>query len=326
MSKLFRRAAKLAVAALLLAPAAQAQVYPAKPITIVVPGPAGGPPDTLARIIGEAMRKSLGQPLVVENAGGAGGTIAVGRVVRAAPDGYTMSIGHVASHVFSSAVYAPPYDVAADLTPVALLTTTPTWLIAANSLPANDIAGLIAWLKGNPGKAFAGVVGHGSPAHLCGLNFQSQTGTRFDFVSYKGGVPLMQDLMAGQIRLACVEASNTREFVQSGKVKAFAVMALRRWRHAPDVPTIDEAGVPGLHVPFWHGFWVPKGTPSDIVATLNRATIAALNDPDLKQRLAGLGHEFPSPEQQTPDALGSIHAGEIKKWTPIIKAANIKPE
>lgn len=313
-------------ATLSTAGAVGAQNYPSRPITVVVPGPAGGPPDTLLRILSDRMTASLGQPIVIENAGGAAGTIAVGRVARAAPDGYTVSIGHVASHVFSSIVYGLQHDALKDLMPVALLTTTPTWIIAANALPAKDVKELIAWLKANPDVASAGIVGAGSPAQLCGMHFQNLTGTRFKFVSYRGGAPLMQDLIGGHIQLACVEASNTRELVQSGKVKAYAVMSAKRWAKAPDIPTIDEAGVPGLHIPFWHGLWVPKGTPAEAIAKLNAAAVRALADTEVRQRLAELGQELPPDNMQTPEALGAFHRAELEKWAPIIKAANIKPE
>jgi len=325
MGKLNPVIVALAAALSIVGPAA-AEVYPSRPITVVVPGPAGGPPDTLLRILSDRMQASLGQPIVIENAGGAGGTIAVGRVARAAPDGYTVSIGHVASHVFSSIVYRLQHDALNDLAPVGLLTTTPTWIIATNTVPAKDLKELIAWLKARPDEASAGIVGHGSPAHLCGVHFQNSTGTRFKFVPYRGGAPLMQDLVAGHIQLACAEASNTRGLVQSGKLKAYAVMSKTRWAKAPDVPTIDEAGVPGLYVPFWHGLWVPRGTSGDVVAKLNAATVAALMDPDVSKRLIELGHELPAPAQRTPEALATIHRAEIEKWAPVIKAANIKPE
>jgi tripartite-type tricarboxylate transporter receptor subunit TctC len=305
---------------------AWAQAYPSRPITVIVPYPPGGPTDTLGRIFAERMRAALGQPVIVENVGGAAGTIGVARVVRAAPDGYTINFSNVASHVFSAIVYKLQYDMLQDLQPVALLTISPLWLVASNTVPAHDVRKLIGWLKSNGDKATWGIVGPGSPAHLCGVYFQNHTGTRFQFVPYRGAGPTMQDLIAGQIDLSCLEASATRPNVLGGKIKAFALLARYRWAAAPDVPTIDEAGVPGLYLPFWHGLWVPKGTPADIVAALNAAAVAAWADPAVHERLTGLGVEMPPREQQTPEGLRAFHAAEIEKWRPIIEAANIKPE
>jgi tripartite-type tricarboxylate transporter receptor subunit TctC len=305
---------------------ASAQSYPARPITMIVPYPPGGPTDTLGRIFAERMRASLGHPVIVENVGGAAGTIGVARVVRAAPDGYTINFSNVASHVFSAIVYKLQYDMLKDLQPVALLTITPLWLVASNNVPAQDLRELIAWLKSNGDKATWGIVGPGSPAHLCGVYFQNHTGTHFQFVPYRGAGPAMQDLVAGQIDLSCLEASATRPNVAGGRIKALALLAKNRWPAAPDVPTIDEAGVPGLYLPFWHGLWVPKGTPADVVATLNSAAVEAWADPAVHEHLTGLGVEMPSREQQTPEGLRAFHAAEIEKWRPIIEAAHIKPE
>jgi tripartite-type tricarboxylate transporter receptor subunit TctC len=314
------------LAALASIGSATAEQYPARPITMIVPYPPGGPTDTLARILAERLRVSLGQPVVPENVGGAGGTIGVARVARAAADGYTINIGNVASHVFSSIVYKLQYDMLKDLEPIALLTVSPVWIIAKNALPAKDLRELIAWLKANPDKATWGIVGPGSPAHLCGVYFQNHTGTRFQFVPYRGAGPVIQDLVAGQIDLSCIESSASRPAVQGGKIKAYALLAKTHWAAAPDVPTIDEAGVPGLYLPFWHGLWVPKGTPADVTAKLNAAVVEALADPALRARLTGLGFELPAREQQTPEGLRAHHKAEIDKWRPIIDAANIKPE
>jgi tripartite-type tricarboxylate transporter receptor subunit TctC len=292
---------------------------------MVVPYPPGGPTDTLARIVTERMRTSLGQSIIIENVSGAGGNIGVGRVARAAPDGYTFGIGQVSSHVFSGAVYTLQYDLLKDFEPVAMLTTAPMWIIAKNALPAN-LKGLLAWLRANPDKASFATVGIGGPAHLCGVYFQNSTGTRFQFVPYRGAAPAMQDLVAGQIDLTCLEASNSLPQVRSGQIKAYAVLARTRWAPAPNVPTIDEAGVPGLYIPFWHGFWAPRGTPGDAIAKLNGATIETLADPAVHQRLVDMGQEIPPREQQTPKALGAYQKAEIEKWWPIIKAANIKSE
>ena len=305
---------------------AAAQAYPSRPITMIVPYPPGGPTDTLGRIFAERMYASLGEPVVVENVGGAAGTIGVGRVVRAAPDGYTINFSNVASHVFSAIVYKLQYDMLRDLEPIALLTISPLWIVASNTVPAQNVRELIAWLKSKGDKATWGIVGPGSPAHLCGVYFQNHTGTRVQFVPYRGAGPTMQDLVAGQIELSCLEASATRPNVLGGKIKAFALLAQHRWPVAPDVPTIDEAGVPGLYLPFWHGLWAPKGTSAAILAALNSAAVEALADPAVRQRLTELGVEIPPREQQTPDGLRAFHKAEIEKWRPIIEAADIKPE
>jgi tripartite-type tricarboxylate transporter receptor subunit TctC len=305
---------------------AAAQVYPSRPITMVVSYPPGGPTDTLARIVAEPMRQALGQPIIIDNVGGAGGTIGVGRAARAAPDGYTISIGQWASHVSTVAVFPVQFDVLKDFEPVALLTDAPLWLIGRSSLPGNSVTELISWLRANPDKASAGIIGSGSAAHLCGINFQNKTNTRFQFVPYRGAGPATQDLIGGQIDLLCVEASNSLPHVQSGKIKAYAVMGNKRWASAPDVPTMDEAGVPGLHISFWHALWVPKGTPRDIIGKLNAAAVDALSNPAVRQRLTDLGQEIPPRDQLTPEALGAHHKAEVDKWWPIIKAANIKPD
>jgi tripartite-type tricarboxylate transporter receptor subunit TctC len=310
----------------MLAGAAQAQVYPARPITMIVPYSAGGPTDTLGRILAEHMRGSLGQTVVIENVTGAGGTIGVGRVARAAADGYTLLIGQTSTNGFNGAAYQLPYDLVKDLTPVALLTIAPVWIIGKAALPANNVKELVAWLKANPDKATMGAVGWGGVSHLCGVTFQSHTGTRLGFVPYRGAAPANQDLVAGQIDLLCPEASNSLPLVKGGKVKAFAVLSPHRWAPAPDVPTMDEAGLPGLYIPFWHGFFVPAGTPKEIVTKLNAAAVAALTDPALRQRLIDMGQEIPAREQLTPEAFAAFQKAEIEKWWPIIRAANIKAE
>jgi tripartite-type tricarboxylate transporter receptor subunit TctC len=305
---------------------AAAQTYPVRPITMIVPYPPGGPTDTLGRLLAERMRTTLGQPVIVENVGGAGGTIGATRAVRAAPDGYTINFSNVASHVFSNVVYKLPFDIHAELEPIALLTISPVWIIARNSLPAKDVKELVAWLKANPDKATWGIVGPGSPAHLCGVYFEKNTGTRVQFVPYRGAGPIIQDLVSGQIDLTCIEASASRPAVQGGKVKAYALLAQSRWAASPDTPTIDEAGVPGLYLPFWHGMWAPKGTPADVIGRLNGALVEALADPAVSKRFTDLGVAIAPREQQNPDGLRSHHKAELDKWRPIIEAANIKPE
>jgi tripartite-type tricarboxylate transporter receptor subunit TctC len=305
---------------------AQAQPYPSHPITIIVPFPAGGPTDTLARILSERMRVSLGQPVIIETVTGAGASIGVARAAQAAPDGYTLSIGNWTSHVGAGAMYPAAHDAVLEMQPVSRISATPLMIIGKNALPPNNAQEFIAWLKANPGKASAATIGAGSGAHICLLYFQQKTGTNFQLVPYRGGAPVMQDLVAGQIDFFCAEASQTLTFLRSGAIKAFAVMSKERWPGAPNVPTMDEVGVSGMYISFWNGLWVPKGTPGDIVAKLNSAIVDTLADPTVRQRLTDLGHVIATREEQTPEALGAFHKAEIEKWWPIIKAANIKPE
>jgi len=305
---------------------AQAQTYPSRPITMIVPFPAGGVTDIVARIVSERLRTALGQTVIAENVAGAGGTIGLTRLYRAAADGYTIGIGQWTSSVGSGAMYQLPFDLLADFEPIAMLSLAPLWIIAKKDLPAKDVKELIAWLKTNPDKALAGTIGSGSGAHMCLVYFQNQTGTRIQFVPYRGAAPAMQDLLAGQIDLFCPEAGQTLPQYRAGSIKALAVLTEQRWFAAPEVPTIDEAGVPGLHFPFWHGLWAPKSTPKDIVVKLNAAVVDALADPAVQQRFKDLGHEIAPRAQQTPGALAAYHKAEIEKWWPIIKAANIKPD
>jgi tripartite-type tricarboxylate transporter receptor subunit TctC len=305
---------------------AWAASYPTRPITVVVPFPAGGPADVIARIMAERMRTTLGQPLVIENVSGAGGSIGVGRVARATPDGYTLSIGQLNSHVFSGAAYSVRYDLLKDLDPVALLTTNPQMIVGKKDLPPRDMKELIAWLKTNPDKGSYGTPGFGSPSHVWGIHFQNNTGARFHFVPYRGAAPAMQDVLAGQIDLTCLQASDLLPQVRSGNVKAYAVLAKAPWAQAPDIPTVDAAGVPGLHMPFWHGLWAPANTPSEIIAKLTAATVEALSDPSVRQRFADIGQEIFPTEQQTQQALAALQKSEIEKWWPVIKSANIKLE
>jgi len=303
---------------------AAAQSYPSRPITMIVPFAAGGITDIVARLVSERMKTSLGQPVIAENVAGAGGTIGVTRLFRSAPDGYTLAIGQWTSHVGAGAMYSLPFDYLKDFEPVSMLSIGPLWIIARNDLPAKDLRELIAWLKANPGKASAATIGPGSGAHMCLVYFQNMTGTSFQFVPYRGAAPAMQDLLAGQIDLFCPEAGQTLSQYRAGSIKAYAVLTQKRWFAAPEVPMIDEAGVPGLHMPFWHGLWAPKGTPKDVIATLNGAVVDALADPAVRRRLTDLGHEIAPREQQSPAALAAYHKAEIEKWWPIIKAANIK--
>jgi tripartite-type tricarboxylate transporter receptor subunit TctC len=305
---------------------AAAQGYPSRPITMIVPFAAGGVTDIVARIVSDRMKPSLGQPVIVENVSGAGGTIGVTRLFRAAPDGYTLAVGQWTSHVGAGAMYPVPFDYLNDFEPVSMLTTAPLWIIGRNNLPASNLKELIAWLKANPDKASAATTGLGSGIHMCLVYFQNMTGTKFPLAPYRGAAPLMQDMLAGQIDLSCPEAGQTLPQYRAGSIKAYAVLTEKRWFKAPDVPTIDEAGVPGLHFPFWHGMWAPKGTPKDVIAKVNAAVVDALADPAVRDRFNDLGHEIVPPDQQTPEALHAYHKAEIEKWWPIIKAANIKPE
>ena len=304
---------------------AMAQTYPSQPITVIVPFPAGGPVDTLARILNEPMRASLGQPVIVENVSGAGGSIAVARIARAAPDGHTIILGNWTSYVGTPAIYPMQLDVRKDFEPIALVAISQLMIVGRKSFPADDVRQLIAWLKANPDKATAGTIGVGSPSHVGGLHFQSLTGTRFQFVPYRGAAPALQDLIAGQIDLRFgAEGSQMLPYLRSGAAKAFAIMGGTRWFAAPDIPTIDEAGVPGLHLSFWQAFWAPRATPKAVIDRLNAAVVAALADPAVRARLVDLGQQLPAREQQTPEALAAFHKAEIEKWWPIIKAAGIK--
>ncbi|MET0669080.1 MAG: tripartite tricarboxylate transporter substrate-binding protein [Xanthobacteraceae bacterium] len=306
---------------------ATAQSYPSRPISIIVPFPPGGQVDTLARILLDRMRAALGQTIIIENVGGASGGIGVTRVVRSAPDGYTLSMGNWTSHVGGPAIYPVQFDILKDLEPIAMLPAAPTIIVARQNMPANNLRELVAWLKANPDKATAATVGAGSPGHVSGLHFQSETGTRMQFVPYRGGGPANQDLLAGQVDMRIgAEASQMLPHVRGGRVKAYAVMAKNRWAAAPDIPTIDEAGVPGVHISVWTGIWAPKGTPKDVLARLNAAMVEILADEVVRKRVAEIGSEIPPLGQQTPEALAAFHKAETDKWWPIIKAANIKAE
>lgn len=306
---------------------AAAQDYPLRPITLVVPFAAGGPTDAVARIIAEPMRGSLGQAVIVENATGAAGTIGTGRVARAEPDGHTVVVGYWGTHVLNGALYNLQYDVLKDFEPVALLASNPQLIVSKSAMPAKNLNELIAWLKANPNKASQGTAGVGTPAHVSGVFFQRMTGVQFQFVPYsRGAAPAMQDLIAGQIDLMFDQSSHSLPHVRGGKIKAYAVTATTRLPSAPEIPTVDEAGLPGFHVSIWAGMWAPKGTPKNIIAKLNNAVVNALADPRVRQRYGDLGQEVPPLVLQRSEGFRAFHNDEINKWWPIIKAANIKGE
>ena len=315
------------VAALLVvAPEVIAQTYPSRPVAMIVPASAGGPTDAIARVLSERMTANLGGTVLVDNVAGAGGSIGVGKVARSAPDGYTLGIGQWSHYVLNGATYALQYDLLADFAPVAMIVTGPLLLVSRKDLPANDLKGLIAWLKANPDKATAGTGGVGSPPHISGIFFQKMTGTQFQFVPYRGTAPAMRDLLAGQIDIMIDQASNVLPQLRGGTIKAFAVTAKERLPSAPDVPTVDEAGLPGLYVSVWHGLWAPKGTPAEIIAKLNAAIVKSLGEAGTREKLAALGQDIPPVEQLTPQALAAFQKAEIDKWWPIVKAAGIKAE
>ena len=305
---------------------AAAQAYPSKPVSLIVPFAAGGPVDTIARIVASPMSKTLGQTVLVENVTGAAGTVAVGRVAKAPPDGYTLSIGHWSTHVINGAIYPLQYDLLNDLEPLAMIASNPLLIVAHPSFPPKDLQELVAWLKANPDKASAGTAGTGSASHIGGIYLQSATGTKFQYIPYRGTGPAMQDLVGGRIELMFDQASNSIPQLRNGRIKAYAVTARSRLASAPDVPTVDEAGLPGLYLSIWYGIWAPKGTSSEVAGKLNAAIVASLAEADTRKRLADLGQEIPPREQQTPQALAAHHKAEIEKWWPLVKAAGIKPE
>jgi tripartite-type tricarboxylate transporter receptor subunit TctC len=305
---------------------ARAQAYPTRPVTMVVGFAAGGGADAIARTIAERMRVSLGQRVLIENVTGASGGLGVGRVARAAADGYTLSVGSLTTHVFNGTAYPQQYDVVKDFEPIALVCLHPILIVAKKSMPADDLKGLVAWLKNNPDKASAGTSGVGSIQHLAAIDFQNKTGTRFAIVPYRGGVLSIQDLLAQQIDLILATAPDSIEQARARNIKAYAVTAKSRLGAVPDIPTVDEAGLPGFYFSNWNALFAPKGTPNSIIAKLNQAVVDALGDATVRRRLADLGQEIPPREQQTPEALRALQKAEIEKWWPIIKAANIRGE
>jgi tripartite-type tricarboxylate transporter receptor subunit TctC len=315
--------AMLALGDLSVSPA-RADDYPSHPITVIVPFAAGGPSDAMMRILGERMKTSLGEAILIENVTGAGGSIGVGRAVRSPPDGYTISFGHLGTHVANGAIYKLGYDLVADLEPVVLLPSNPMVVVSKSAVPAKSLGELLAWLKARSAPAAAGTAGAGSGSHIAGLYFENVTGIKLQYVPYRGTGPTMNDLAAGQIDLIVDQTSNSINQIRAGTIRAYAVTDDKRVEQAADIPTTDEAGLPGFHMTLWSGLWVPKRTPKEIVAKLNAAAVEALNDPQVRKQLENLGLQMPPPDKLTPEALGDWQKAEIAKWWPMIKAANVK--
>jgi tripartite-type tricarboxylate transporter receptor subunit TctC len=319
-----RRLVVAVLAVLAFTGVAFAQNYPSHPITIIVPFSAGGPSDAMARILAERMKTSLGETILIENVTGAGGSIGVGRAVRSAPDGYTISFGHLGTHIANGAIYKLGYDLVGDLEPVALLPSNPMIIVSKNAVPAKSLKELLEWLKSRPTPPTAGTAGAGSGSHIAGLYFEKVAGIQLQYVPYRGTAPALNDLVAGQIDIIVDQTSNSISQVRAGNIRAYAVTDDKRVASAPDVPSVDEAGLPGFHMTLWSGLWVPKGTPKEIVAKLNAAAVEALSDPAVIKQLENLGLQMPPKDQLSPEALGAWQKAEIAKWWPIIKAADVK--
>jgi tripartite-type tricarboxylate transporter receptor subunit TctC len=305
---------------------AAAQTYPAHAITMIVPFPAGGATDTLARFLAEQMRPILGQPIIIENIAGAAGSIGVGRAVRSPADGYTLSIGTSTTHMLTGGLYTLSFDLLKDLEPVIQIGSEPLLIVGKKNLPADDLKGLIAYLKANLDKASVGIAGVGATGQLTGISFQKETGTKFQFVPYRGNAPAMQDLLAGQIDFMIEPSSNFKSLVAAGSIKPYAITGRRRLASSPDIPTADEAGLPGFFASLWYGLWVPRDTPKDIVFKLNATMAQVLADPMVQKRFEELGIEITPLAQQSPEALRVFQKAETERWWPIIKASNLKAE
>ena len=303
------------------------QAYPNKPIQLIVPFAAGGPTDVMARIVGERMGKELGQQFIIDNVTGAAGSIAMGKLARSTPDGYTIGIGHLGTNVVNGAIYKNlTFDLINDLVPIALLPSNPLLVVTSNQVPAKDMKELVAYLKANADKVSGGTAGMGSGSHIGVLAFFDGTGTNYQLVPYRGTGPAVQDLIANQIQIMIDQSSNSLPHVRAGKIRAYAVTAKQRNAAAPDIPTTAEAGFPGIEVAIWHGLWAPKGTPRDIIDRLNAAAVAALKDPEIRKKLEDLGQDIPTPQQMQPDAFAAYQKAEFAKWKPIIDKAGVKIE
>jgi tripartite-type tricarboxylate transporter receptor subunit TctC len=321
-----RRMVLAVLAALAFSGPAAAQSFPSRPITIIVPFSAGGPSDAMARILAERMKGTLGETVLVENVTGAGGSVGVGRAARSPADGYTISFGHLGTHVANGAIYKLGFDLVTDLEPVALLPSNPMIIVSKKAVPATALKEFLAWLKAQPAAPTAGTAGAGSGSHIAGLYFENVSGIKLQYVPYRGTGPAMNDLVAGQIDMIVDQTSNSIGQVRAGNIRAYAVTDSKRVESAADVPTVDEAGLPGFHMTLWSGLWVPKDTPKEVVAKLNAATVEALNDPAVRKQLENLGLQMPPKDKLTPAALGAWQKAEIDKWWPMIKAANVKVE
>src|ERR1700681_342121 len=326
MESAMRRVILAVLAMLAFGSAAFAENFPSHPITIVVPFSAGGQSDAMARILAERMKITLGEAVLIENVTGAGGSLGVGRTVRSPPDGYTVGFGHLGTHVANGAIYKLGYDLVTDLEPVVLLPSNPMIIVSKNAVPAKSLQELLAWLKARPTPVTAGTAGAGSGSHIAGLYFESVSGIKLQYVPYRGTAPAMNDLVAGQIDLIVDQTSNSINQVRAGTIRAYAVTDAKRVESAPDIPTTDEAGLPGFHMNLWSGLWVPKDTPKEIIAKLNAAAVDALNDPGVRTKMENLGLQMPPRDQLAPEALGARQKAEIAKWWPMIKAADVKVE
>ncbi|MBI5319059.1 MAG: tripartite tricarboxylate transporter substrate binding protein BugD [Bradyrhizobium sp.] len=298
----------------------QAQTFPTRPLTLIVPFPPGGSTDSAARIMAEKMRESLGQPIVIENVGGAGGSLGVGRLARSVPDGYTFDIGQWDTHV-GSIIYKLDYDLEKDFEPIALVSNNPQLMVAKKDLPAQNLRELVAWMKENPGKI--NFVNQNAAANVTGVLFEKLTGQKVQFIPYRGAGPAMTDLVAGTVDLLVVQGAVALPQIRAGKIKALANLSPQRSASMADIPTSDESGVKGLYMSGWFGFWAPKGTPKDVIARLNAATMDALGDPALQKRFSDLGLDVAPRAQQTPEGLAAFQKAEIEKWWPIIRGAGI---